>query len=64
VKINEQIKLMRKDAGLTQEQMAAKLKTTQSVISRIESSNYAGYSIVFLRRVAKVFGAKLVVNFE
>jgi len=36
-KLGMLLKQARKDAGLTQEQVAAKLKTTKSVISRIEN---------------------------
>lgn len=43
----------RKQAGLTQAQLARKIGTTQSVISRLEDSDYGAQSLTMLRRIAR-----------
>jgi len=43
----------RKQAGLTQAQLARKIGTTQSVISRLEDSDYGAQSLSMLRRIAR-----------
>jgi transcriptional regulator with XRE-family HTH domain len=49
----------RTKAGLTQKQLAARLGTTQSVISRLESADYEGHSLSMLQRIAEALGQKL-----
>ncbi len=48
---------------LTQKQLARKLRTAQSVISRIENANTTA-SVSFLKRFAAAFGGRLRINFE
>ena len=48
---------------LTQKQLAAKLKTRQSVISRVENAQTT-VSLSFLKRFTDVFGGKLIIRFE
>jgi len=50
-------------AGLTQEQLAAKMKTTQSTIARLESGK-ALPSARTLQRIAEATGSKLKIVFE
>ena len=59
-----QIAALRKKAGLSQKDLARKLKTSQQQISRLESPCYEGHSLSMLRRVAKVLSAKVRVVFE
>jgi ribosome-binding protein aMBF1 (putative translation factor) len=47
---------LRTGAGLTQGQLAKKVGTTQSVISRLEDADYDGHSLAMLRRIAKAVG--------
>jgi ribosome-binding protein aMBF1 (putative translation factor) len=47
--------------GLTQQQLAKKLKTKQPVISRLEQGTY-NPSMKFLRRVAAALDAKLMIT--
>ena len=47
---------------LTQKQLAQKLHTQQSVISRVETAQTTT-SVSFLQRLAKVFGAELKISF-
>ena len=55
---------LRKRAGLSQKELARKLKTTQQQISRLESPGYEGHSLSMLRRVARVLNAQVRVVFE
>lgn len=48
---------------LTQKQLAAKLKTKQSVISRVENAQTMA-SLSFLKRFSALFGGKLKISFE
>jgi len=54
-----QISDVREQAGLTQEELARKLKTTQSVISRIESGKQ-NLSLDMLYKIAEAVGKKQV----
>jgi DNA-binding XRE family transcriptional regulator len=59
-----QIATLRHQAGLTQRELARKLKTSQQQISRLESPGYEGHSLSMLRRVAKVLHARVRVVIE
>lgn len=59
-----QIAALREQAGLSQKQLARKLRTSQQQISRIESPSYEGHSLGMLRRVANVLGAEVLVTFK
>ncbi len=50
-------------AGLTQEQLASRMKTTRTVISRLESGRMKP-STRTLERYARATGHKLKINFE
>jgi DNA-binding XRE family transcriptional regulator len=52
---------MRTEAGLTQGQLAELVGTTQSVISRLEDSDYNGHSLAMLSRIAEALHKKLSV---
>ena len=49
--------------GLTQKQLADKLHTGQSAISRVESANSTP-SLSFLKRLAQALGTSLSVQFK
>lgn len=59
-----QLAALREQAGLSQLELARKLKTTQQQISRLESPSYEGHSLSMLRRVARVLNAHMRVIFE
>jgi transcriptional regulator with XRE-family HTH domain len=59
-----QLAALREKAGLSQQQLARKLKTSQQQISRLESPGYEGHSLSMLRRVAKVLRARVRVVIE
>lgn len=59
-----QLAALRQKAGLSQKDLARKLKTSQQNISRLESPAYEGHSLSMLRRVAEALGATVRVSFE
>ena len=59
-----QLAALREQAGLSQAELARKLKTTQQQISRLESPGYEGHSLSMLRRVAKALRARVRVVLE
>jgi DNA-binding XRE family transcriptional regulator len=61
--IANQIYNLRKGAGLSQRQVAAKVGTTASVIGRLEDSDYEGHSLSMLKRIAAVLGRQVKIVF-
>ncbi len=59
-----QIAALREQAGLSQKDLARRLKTSQQHISRLESPAYEGHSLTNLRRVARALHARVRVVFE
>ena len=59
-----QIAALREQAGLSQQQLAALLKTSQQQVSRLESPGYEGHSLSMLRRVAAALKARVRVTIE
>ncbi len=59
-----QLAALREQAGLSQQELARKLKTSQQQISRLESPGYEGHSLSMLRRVAHVLNARVRVTLE
>ncbi|MDX2081836.1 MAG: helix-turn-helix transcriptional regulator [Terrimicrobiaceae bacterium] len=59
-----QIAAARKQAGLSQRELAERVGTTQQQISRLESPNYEGHSLSMLRRVAQALDARIRFSFE
>jgi transcriptional regulator with XRE-family HTH domain len=53
---------LRTRAGLTQAELAARVDTTQSAISRLEDADYEGHSLSMLRRIAEALGTRMNVN--
>src|SRR5260370_41652633 len=53
------VREMREDAGFTQTELAKKVRTTQSVIARLEDAEYAGHSLTMLERIAAACGVGL-----
>lgn len=51
------------ERGLTQAELARKMKTKQSAVSRLESGNY-NPSLAFLEKVAKALDAQVEVCFS
>ena len=59
-----QLAALREKAGLSQKQLARKLKTSQQNISRLESPAYEGHSLSMLRKVARALHARVRVVLE
>lgn len=57
------VKELRQKNKLTQEELAQKLKTTKSAISRLENSS-GGARLETLEKVAQAFGKELVIEFR
>jgi DNA-binding XRE family transcriptional regulator len=55
---------IRKAAGLTQKKLAEMIKTQQSVISRIEDSDYDGHSLSVVRKIATALGKRIRIVIE
>jgi ribosome-binding protein aMBF1 (putative translation factor) len=49
-------------AGLTQKQLAERVGTRQSVISRLEDADYGGHSLRMLQRIAEALGQRIQVQ--
>lgn len=63
IDVAEQISLLRAEAGLTQAELAEKIGTTASAISRLENADYEGHSITMLRRIATALNKQLKISF-
>ena len=50
--VARQIYALRTRAGLSQKELAERIGTTQSAISRLEDADYEGHSLSMLRRIA------------
>src|SRR5437867_6466197 len=59
-----QLAALRQQAGLSQKELARRLKTSQQQISRLESPGYEGHSLATLRRIAGELSARVRVIFE
>ncbi len=61
--VSEKIAELRHKANLTQDELARKVRTTKSAISRYESNAYKGYSVSLLQKIASACGADLQISF-
>src|SRR5208283_6145148 len=52
---------LRQQAGLSQKELADRVDTTQSVISRLEDADYEGHSLSMLNRIAKALNQQVQV---
>jgi len=58
------IRQARETAGLTQGQLAEKIRTTQSVISRLEDAEYEGHTLKMLEKIAEALDQRVVIHLE
>ena len=56
--------VLRKEAGLSQKELAQIVGTSQQQISRLESPSYEGHSLGMLRRVANALGATVRLEIQ
>jgi predicted XRE-type DNA-binding protein len=54
---------LREQAGLTQKRLAELVGTTESVISRLEDSEYQGHSLMMLKRIAAAVNKRVEIRF-
>jgi HTH-type transcriptional regulator/antitoxin HipB len=57
------VKDLRQKSGMTQEELAHRIKTTKSAVSRLENST-GGVRLDTLEKVAHAFGKELVIEFR
>jgi ribosome-binding protein aMBF1 (putative translation factor) len=62
-RIAQEIYDLRTAAGLTQRQLAEKVGTSHSVISRLEAADYEGHSLRLLHRICAALDRRLEVRF-
>jgi transcriptional regulator with XRE-family HTH domain len=63
LRVGLKIKEMRQKSGVTQEELARRLHTTKSAVSRLENSS-GGARLETLEKVAQAFGKELVIEFR
>jgi ribosome-binding protein aMBF1 (putative translation factor) len=61
--IAEGIARVRKKAGLTQKELAEKIGSSASAMSRYENSNYDRYEVQTLLKIANACGSQLHIRF-
>ncbi|MBI1387334.1 MAG: helix-turn-helix domain-containing protein [bacterium] len=54
---------LRKEAGLTQQELADRVGTSRTVIVLLENADYEGHSLSMLRRIAAALNRKVVLEF-
>ncbi|MCY7320620.1 MAG: helix-turn-helix transcriptional regulator, partial [Phormidesmis sp. CAN_BIN36] len=52
----------RTQAGLTQQQLADRIGTKQSVIARLEDAEYEGHSLSMLQKIAQALDQQLEIH--
>lgn len=62
--IATQIKVLREQRDLTQEELAELIGTKQAGISRLENVNYSAWKTETLRKIARALGVRLRITFE
>lgn len=58
------IRRAREAAGLTQGQLARRVGTTQSVISRLEDADYKGHTLKMLERIAATLKRRVIISLK
>ena len=59
-----QIRVLRDQRGLTQEELAQKIGTKQAGVSRLENVNYSAWKTETLRKIARALKVRLKITFE
>ena len=62
LRIAKNIYELRTKAGLSQAELAKRIGTTQSVISRLEDADYEGHSLPMLQRVASALDKRIEIH--
>lgn len=53
---------VRTQAGLTQQQLADRIRTKQSVIAELEDAEYEGNSLLIMQKIARALNQRLEVH--
>ena len=61
--VGNQLRELRKSAGLSQRALAERVGTTASVICRLEDESYDRHTLDMLRRIGSVLGKRVEVRF-
>jgi len=61
--VAQRIYELRQHAGLSQAELARRVGTTQSVISRLEDADYEGHSLAMLNRIAAAVERRVDIRF-
>jgi len=61
--VAQSIYQLRQRAGLSQAELARRVGTTQSVISRLEDADYEGHSLALLNRIAAAVEQRVEIRF-
>lgn len=59
-----QIKVIREQRKMRQEDLAREIGTKQTAVSRLENVNYSSWNINTLKKLARAFRVRLMVSFE
>jgi DNA-binding XRE family transcriptional regulator len=63
LKLAMKIAKLREKKGLSQQQMAKLMGTSQQAVSRIESGEYEGFTLKTLEKIAEATGTKVKIEF-
>jgi len=61
--VAQRIYQLRQESGLSQVELARRVGTTQSVISRLEDADYEGHSLAMLNRIAAALERRVEIRF-
>ena len=61
--VAQRIYELREQAGLSQTELAKRVGTTKSVISRLEDADYEGHSLAMLNRIAAAVERRVDIRF-
>ena len=63
LKLAMKIAKLREKKGLSQQQMAKLMGTSQQAVSRIESGEYEGFTLKTLEKIAEATGMRVKIEF-
>ena len=63
LKLALKIAKLREKKGVSQQQMAKLMGTSQQAVSRIESGEYEGFTLKTLEKIAEATGTKVKIEF-
>ncbi len=64
LRLAEKIRQARKQAGMTQSELAKRIHSSQSVVARFERSNFNRFSMTTLVKIAAALGRNLYIELK